>query len=55
MGMMTICNLFARIIVMSLRTQFINEIGLKSPALLGLLILGTKVMSEMFIAYKLTS
>jgi hypothetical protein len=36
-------------------TQLIKEMGLKSLIVVGEFILGTKVMKELFIAYRLTS
>jgi hypothetical protein len=50
----TFCSLFAIIFVIIFKAEFKREIGLKSPTLLGLLILGTMVIRELFINYKLT-
>jgi hypothetical protein len=51
----TNCNVLASTLVISFRTEFKREIGLKSPAVLGLLTLGTRVIIELLIACKLTS
>jgi hypothetical protein len=53
--MMTNYNLFAKSLVINFNTEFKREIGLKAPALLGLLILGTRVIREMLIACRSTT
>jgi hypothetical protein len=50
---MTCCNLFVKILVISFSTKLRRDIGLKSPILLGLLILGTRVMRDLLIACRL--
>jgi hypothetical protein len=45
----TLCSLFAISFVINFRAEFRREIGLKSHAVLGLLVLGTRVIRELLI------